>query len=74
MKKILFFIFLLLAIVANAKVYYVDGSRTGSAQTGLSWETAFLRIEPALKIATKGDEVWWQKEFILLCIRIARTS
>lgn len=43
--------------VANAARLFVDSSATG-AETGLTWEDAFIDIQPALDTALDGDEVW----------------
>lgn len=50
--------FLLLAPSARATVVYVDRAAAGPVENGLTWETAFHAIEPALAAAPRGGQVW----------------
>lgn len=44
-----------------AKVYYVNGSYTGTPANGNTWATPFKKMEDAIAAAVDGDEVWVAK-------------
>lgn len=44
-----------------ARVYYVNAGSAGSPVNGLTWPTAFTKIEDAIAIAVDGDEIWVAK-------------
>ncbi|MCD7973045.1 MAG: right-handed parallel beta-helix repeat-containing protein [Candidatus Azobacteroides sp.] len=61
MKKLKLFLFAcLVAITANATVYYVDPD--GDNTDGLSWETAFQSVKDALAGTTAGNHEVWVKQ------------
>jgi hypothetical protein len=57
MKRLqLLSITLVLALMANANIYYVSPS--GDNSDGLSWSGAYQSIRTALNAASAGDELW----------------
>ncbi|HMQ16605.1 MAG TPA: right-handed parallel beta-helix repeat-containing protein, partial [Phycisphaerae bacterium] len=62
-KALAALVFLAARLAADAAAqtaWYVDCSATGTA-TGLSWTDAFTDLQPALKVAAAGDQVWVAK-------------
>ena len=53
---------LLLIVVSStgafAATVYVSGGAPGPVHNGLSWETAFLKIQEGINAAVAGDNVW----------------
>src|ERR1051326_6935863 len=48
---------LLMVPAADAKTVYVDADRTGPSPDGLSWSTAFAKVQSGIDAAAAGDEV-----------------
>lgn len=48
----------LVSIPASSAVLYVDQSNVSGTEDGLTWQTAFLTLQPAADQAVPGDEVW----------------
>jgi parallel beta-helix repeat protein len=55
------FLTLIFSNALFARVYYVNGSYTGSTANGNSWTTPFKKLELAIAAATDGDEIWVAK-------------
>lgn len=58
-------LFLLLSILyiaipyrSSAGVFYVHAGASGSVTNGLSWDTAFRKIQDAILASSSGDELW----------------
>ncbi len=60
-STVILFFALIFSNALLAKVYYVNGSYTGSTENGNSWATPFRKIESALAVAADGDQVWVAK-------------
>lgn len=53
---------------AMAATIYVNQSAPGPAHDGLSWQTAFISVQPAINSATSGDEIWVARGVYRGCI------
>lgn len=48
----------LISSPAWSAVLYVDQSNVSGTEDGLTWQTAFATVQPAVDLAEPGDEVW----------------
>ncbi|HEY3415123.1 MAG TPA: right-handed parallel beta-helix repeat-containing protein [Armatimonadota bacterium] len=47
-----------LPTLAHAAIIYVNSAAAGDIHDGISWQSAFIAVQPALDSAKPGDEVW----------------
>ena len=58
MRKLAAVIYSLVLIVScNAAYVYVDDDAAGVTSDGTSWETAFVNLQDALRVASDGDSI-----------------
>ena len=65
MKQLLvLMVFILLVIRAKATTFYVDAANSAPATPFTNWLAAATNIQDAIDVATNGDLIWSQMEFI----------